>query len=142
MDALRQYFQINAFVPALWASRLLPLLKRQRTTTLAAISARVGSISENEKGGWYGYRASKAALNMLLKTAAIEYARRAPNVKLLVYQPGTTDTPLSAPFQRSVPEGKLFTTTFVSDQLRSIMAEQKPDGELSFLDWAGETVTW
>ena len=100
-----EYLRINAVLPALWLSALLPVLAGPLPCSVAVLSARVGSIADNRKGGWYSYRAAKAALNMLLQTSAIEYGRRAPNVTLLAYHPGTVDTPLSAPFHRSVPEG-------------------------------------
>ena len=85
---------------------------------------------------------AKAALNMMLKTAAIEYARRAKNVKLMAFHPGTTDTALSRPFQASVPEGGLFTADYVARHLVAIMNRQQADGELSFVDWNNETIVW
>ena len=79
---------------------------------------------------------------MLLKTAAIEYARRAKNVKLIAFHPGTTDTALSKPFQRSVSPDSLFTTEFVAEHLVNIMNNQTVDGELSFIDWENEAIAW
>ena len=81
---------------------------------LAVLSARVGSITDSKLGGWYGYRASKAALNMLLKTAAIEYSRRNKMVKPLSLHPGTVDTKLSKPFQRNIPKEQIFTPDFMT----------------------------
>lgn len=133
---------VNTMLPALWVSKLLPLAKKSSRCVIAALSARVGSIGDNRLGGWYSYRSSKAALNMFLKTAAIEYARRAKNVKLLAFHPGTTDTALSQPFQANVPEGKLFTPEFVARQLMDIMDKVPVDGELSYLDWQGESIDW
>jgi NAD(P)-dependent dehydrogenase (short-subunit alcohol dehydrogenase family) len=118
------------------------LLKQARGCKVTIFSARVGSIGDNHLGGWYSYRASKAALNMLLKSTAIEYARRAPSVKLLAFHPGTTDTPLSRPFSKQVPEHKLFQPGFVAEQLFKILEQLEPDGELSFLDWQGQRVDW
>ena len=106
------------------------------------LSARVGSIGDNHLGGWYAYRASKAALNMLLKTAAIEYSRRSANVKLLSFHPGTTDTPLSKPFQSSVAADKLFTPDFVAAQLIALMTAADIDGQLAFIDWNGQSIDW
>ena len=106
------------------------------------LSARVGSINDNRMGGWYSYRASKSALNMLLKTAAIEYARRAKNVKLIAFHPGTTDTALSKPYQKNVAKGKLFKPDFVARQLLSLVAKTPVDGTLSFLDWDHQAVDW
>jgi len=103
-------------------------------------SARVGSTSDNRLGGWYSYRASKAALNSLLKSFAVEYARRLKNVKLIAFHPGTVDTDLSKPFQASVPEQNLFSAVFVADQLAEIMASADLDGQLSYLDWDGKSI--
>ncbi|MED5510057.1 MAG: SDR family NAD(P)-dependent oxidoreductase [Pseudomonadota bacterium] len=141
-DAIQHVFQINAITPSLWLKHLLPLLKQSIRCKVTIFSARVGSIGDNHLGGWYSYRASKAALNMLLKSTAIEYARRAPNVKLLAFHPGTTDTPLSRPFSKQVPEHKLFQPDFVAEQLLKILEQLEPDGELSFLDWQGQRVDW
>ncbi|UTW46257.1 SDR family NAD(P)-dependent oxidoreductase [bacterium SCSIO 12696] len=132
----------NTLVPLLWLKHLLPLLNHGRTCTVTLFSARVGSIGDNRLGGWYSYRASKAALNMAVKTAAVEYARRAKQVKLMLFHPGTTDTPLSTPFQANVPDGKLFSPQFVAQQLLSIVDHLEPDGQLSYLDWQGKTIPW
>ncbi len=141
-DSLRHVFQINAITPLLWLKHLVPLLRQSALCKVAVFSARVGSIGDNHLGGWYSYRASKAALNMLLKSAAIEYARRAPNVKILAFHPGTTDTPLSRPFSKQVPEHKLFQPAFMVKQLLQILERLEPDGELSFLDWQGQRIDW
>jgi NAD(P)-dependent dehydrogenase (short-subunit alcohol dehydrogenase family) len=121
---------------------LVTLVKGQSDCVISVLSARIGSIDDNRSGGWYSYRASKAALNMLLKTAAIEYARRAKNVKLITFHPGTTDTALSKPFQRSVKPDNLFTPEFVAKHLVNIMNNQTVDGELSFIDWENEAIAW
>ena len=141
-EALQEIFHSNTVVPALWLKLLFKILKGQTPCIVATMSARVGSLSDNNLGGWYAYRASKAALNMVLKTASIEYARRAKNVKLIAFHPGTTDTALSKPFQSTVPTGKLFTTEFVAERLAMIMDSAQLDGELSYLDWDGRTIAW
>lgn len=135
-------FFVNTLLPGLWVSQLLPILKGEQPCVMSVLSARVGSIGDNGLGGWYSYRSSKAALNMFLKTAAVEYARRAPNVKLLAFHPGTTDTALSKPFQANVAPQKLFTPQFVARQLREIMQSQQIDGTLSYLDWRGQPIPW
>lgn len=140
--AMLEYLRINAVLPALWLRALLPLLTGPLPCSVAVLSARVGSIADNRKGGWYSYRASKAALNMLLQTSAIEYGRRAPNVTLLAYHPGTVDTPLSAPFHRSVPEGALFTPAHTAQCLLDVMAQPATPGAARFVDYAGATVPW
>lgn len=106
---MAELYAINTIGPALIARHTLPLLPRDRPAVFAAISARVGSISDNRLGGWHSYRSSKAALNMLVRNLAIELARTHPHAVAVTLHPGTVDTPLSRPFQRGVPAGKLFT---------------------------------
>ncbi|MBA53173.1 MAG: short-chain dehydrogenase [Pseudomonadales bacterium] len=133
----------NALVPALWLKHLLPVLRKQSYgCNLVLISARVGSIGDNQLGGWYSYRASKAALNMLVATAAVEYQRRAPHTRITLFHPGTTDSPLSKPFQQRVPEGKLFSPDYVAECMHNVL--QMPDAEtpLRFVDWSGQAVPW
>lgn len=107
-NRLARNFHINTIGPALAMQAFLPLLRKDRKTVFAVLSARVGSISDNQLGGWYGYRAAKAALNQVIKTASIEHKRRWPKSILVGLHPGTVDTGLSKPFQRNVAEGKLF----------------------------------
>ncbi len=141
-EALHEIFQANAVVPALWLKLLHRVLKGKQPAVVAALSARVGSISDNRLGGWYAYRSSKSALNMLLQNMAIEYARRVKNVKLIAFHPGTTDTALSKPFQAAVPEGKLFTPEFVAERLVGIMDNAQVDGQLSYLDWDNKVIPY
>jgi NAD(P)-dependent dehydrogenase (short-subunit alcohol dehydrogenase family) len=103
MDAahLARSFAVNAIGPALLMKHFLPLMPRSGKSVFASLSAKVGSIGDNQLGGWYSYRASKAALNQLVRTAAIELKRRQPEAVCLVLHPGTVDTPLSAPFAKS-----------------------------------------
>ena len=107
--AMARVFAVNTIGPSLIAKHFLPLLARDRRVIFAALSARVGSISDNRAGGWHAYRASKAALNMMIKGLAIELARRNPAALCVGLHPGTVDSPLSAPFQRNVPAAELFT---------------------------------
>jgi len=139
---LLEVFSINTVIPMLWLKALLNIVKGKTECIITVFNARIGSISDNRSGGWYSYRASKAALNMLLKTAAIEYARRAKNVKLISFHPGTTDTPLSKPFQRSIDNDSLFTAGFVAKHLIDIMNLKHADGELSFIDWEDKSIAW
>ncbi|WP_194944976.1 SDR family NAD(P)-dependent oxidoreductase [Shewanella sp. TC10] len=141
-ESMQAIFNSNAIVPLLWLQNLVNLVKGKQQCVISILSARVGSISDNHLGGWYSYRASKSALNMLIKTSAIEYARRAKNCKLIAFHPGTTDTELSKPFQANVPEGKLFSAEFVAKQLLSIHQQLTFDSEAEFLDWQGKTITW
>lgn len=141
-DSYNKVITANTITPMLWLKHLTPLLNGKNMCKITFFSARVGSISENKLGGWYSYRASKAGLNMLLKSAAVELSRRAKNIKLISFHPGTTNTPLSKPFQKNVPQGKLFTSQFVAEQLLGIVDNSEVDGEVSYLDWKGELIGW
>ncbi|MDN3639386.1 SDR family NAD(P)-dependent oxidoreductase [Simiduia curdlanivorans] len=141
LEYLQASYFANAIYPLLWLKALLPLVQRNECV-IAACSARVGSISDNKLGGWYSYRAAKAGLNMLLQTASVEYARRAKGVRLLAFHPGTTNTPLSVPFQARVPEHKLFTPDFVADRLSALMDARPNDNRLQFIDWNHQPIDW
>lgn len=107
-DSMGEVLAINTIGPALVAKHFLPVLRSGHKTVFAALSARVGSIGDNRLGGWVSYRASKAALNMTLRTLAIEHARRRPDSVVAGLHPGTVKTRLSGPFSSRVPDGKLF----------------------------------
>ncbi|KZL17816.1 C-factor [Pseudovibrio axinellae] len=107
--AMEETFLANSILPALIMKHYLPLLPRHNKGVFAAISARVGSISDNFLGGWYSYRASKAALNMLIRCAAIEMQRTHEKSVVIGLHPGTVDSALSKPFQRNIPEQQLLT---------------------------------
>ncbi|GLS89183.1 short-chain dehydrogenase [Psychromonas marina] len=141
-ENLSELMLSNAITPLLWLKRLTPMLSGNNPCKVVFFSARVGSISDNRLGGWYSYRASKAALNMLIKSTSIELARSAKNIKLISFHPGTTDTPLSKPFQKNVPEDKLFSSDFVATQLQKIVINSDIDGQASFIDWQGEAIPW
>ena len=140
--AMHDIFHVNAIVPSIWLKLLHKIIAGDTPCPVAVFSARVGSTGDNRLGGWYAYRASKAALNSMLKSFAVEYARRAKNVKLIAFHPGTTDTELSKPFQASVPKEHLFAPAFVVERLAVIMDEAEIDGQLSFVDWDGKTIVW
>jgi len=140
--SMSEVYRVNCILPMLWLSALAAGLRKNPDCRIAVLSARVGSIGDNGLGGWYSYRSAKAALNMSLKSAAIEMARRAKGAKLISFHPGTVDTALSEPFQRGVPDGKLFSPEFVAERLDALLEAHKPDGELSYLDWAGATIPW
>lgn len=139
--ALQRSFALNAFAPLLLLRALLPQL-RPGPALFASLSARVGSISDNRLGGWYSYRAAKAAQNQLLKTAAIELRRSAPGVGVLMLHPGTVDTPLSAPFQRGVAAERLFTPQRAAAQLLDLLAGLSPADSGRFIAWDGQEVPW
>lgn len=141
-DQLSFYFTTNAILPAIWLKHVEPLLKGTEPSKLVFFSARVGSISDNNLGGWYGYRASKSALNMMIKCAQIECQRRAKNVCLISYHPGTVETELSKPFQSKVPKNKLFTTDFTVTQLLNIIPNLTAENGPHFIDWQGKSIPW
>ena len=126
-ENMQTVMDINAIGPAMVMQHFLPLLPRERKAVFAAISARVGSISDNQIGGWYSYRASKAALNMLLRTAAIEMTRKHPHAAVIGLHPGTVDSALSEPFQQHVPAGKLFTPAYSVQQMADVIENLTPD---------------
>lgn len=141
-DRLLQYFQTNSISAVLLAKHLTPLLRHDDPSLFATISAKVGSISDNRLGGWYGYRASKAALNMLMKTVAIEYSRVSPRTIVTVLHPGTTDTRLSQPFQRGVPPEKLFAVERTVSQLLTVMEGLTIADSGEFFNWDGSRLPW
>lgn len=140
LDATRlmRSFQVNAIGPALLLKYFLPLLARERVI-YAKLSARVGSISDNAKGGWYGYRASKAAVNMFLQTAAIEFARKNPQAILVALQPGTVASPLSQPF--ATPDHCTPVAESVDGLLKALDA-LVPTSSAHFVDFKGESIGW
>ncbi|MDQ3125357.1 MAG: SDR family NAD(P)-dependent oxidoreductase, partial [Pseudomonadota bacterium] len=120
-DHLLRDYRINAVGPALVAKHFLPLLPRSQKAVFAALSARVGSISDNRLGGWHSYRASKAALNMLLRNLAVEIGRTHPQAVVAGLHPGTVNTDLSAPFQKGVRPEKLFTADYSVERLLAVI---------------------
>jgi NAD(P)-dependent dehydrogenase (short-subunit alcohol dehydrogenase family) len=141
-NQLERYFRINSIGAALLLKAAIPLLKHSESSVFATLSAKVGSIGDNQIGGWYGYRASKAALNMLIRTAAIEYKRTCPQAILVALHPGTTDTRLSKPFQRSVPPEKLFSAERTVTQLLRVINQLQPTDSGEFFSWDGSRLPW
>jgi NAD(P)-dependent dehydrogenase (short-subunit alcohol dehydrogenase family) len=135
---LRQ-LTVNAVGPALLIKHFLPLLLTQEAACYATLSARVGSIEDNHKGGWYGYRAAKAARNMLLQTAAIEAARQRPMAVFAALQPGTVQSNLSAQF---VAAQDAITPQASVAQLMHVLAQLRPTGRAQFVDYAGHAIPW
>ena len=135
-------FQVNSIGAVLLAKHLMPLFTKSDRSIFASISAKVGSIGDNRLGGWYGYRASKAALNMFLKTTAIEYSRRCPKTIVVALHPGTTDTRLSQPFQKNVPPGKLFPVERTVNLLSKVIANLEIKDSGKFFAWDGSQLPW
>ncbi len=141
-DRLLRYFQVNSISAVLWAKHLQPLFRQSEQAIFASISAKVGSIGDNQLGGWYGYRASKTALNMLMRNVSIEYRRTCPQVIVVVLHPGTTDTNLSQPFQRNVPADKLFTVDRTVQQLLAVIDKLSVQDSGEFFNWDGQKLPW
>jgi NAD(P)-dependent dehydrogenase (short-subunit alcohol dehydrogenase family) len=139
-DRLARIFAVNAIGPILVAKHFVPLLARDGASLFAALSARVGSISDNHIGGWYGYRASKAALNMFIRTLAIEIARTRPQAVCAGLHPGTVDTALSKPFQRGVPPERLFTPAQSAASLLDVMDRLTPAESGRCFAWDGQEI--
>lgn len=139
-DWLARQFAVNAIGPALVAKHFLPIMKTAGIVRFAALSARVGSISDNRLGGWYGYRASKSALNQLIRSLAIEYRRKNERSIVVGLHPGTVDTGLSKPFQANVADGKLFAPDRAAVQLLDVLDELKPGDSGRIFAWDGEEI--
>jgi len=137
---LSRAFAINTLGPAMVMKHFLPLLPKQGRSVFAALSARVGSISDNRLGGWYGYRASKAGLNQLLRTASIELRRSHPQAVILGLHPGTVATRLSEPFTARYTANPVFTPEFAAGQLLDVIARAEPDWTGTVRDWQGVPV--
>ncbi|MCJ8191572.1 SDR family NAD(P)-dependent oxidoreductase [Sphingomicrobium aestuariivivum] len=139
-DPLEAVFRVNTIGPMLVARHFLPLLPRKKRSLFAMLGARVGSIADNRLGGWYGYRASKAALAQFARTLSIELARTHEVAVVAALHPGTVDTALSEPFQANVPEGQLFTPAKSAAHLLDVLEGLTPADSGGHFDWAGERV--
>ena len=138
--SLMRLFAVNAVGPALVAKHFVALLPKHGRCIFAALSARVGSIGDNHVGGWYGYRASKAALNMFIKTLAIELARTRPEAICVALHPGTVDSGLSKPFQKSVPSGSLFSPDRAAAHLLDVIDQLTPAQSGRCFAWDGAEI--
>lgn len=141
-DGFLHAMEMNALPSLLLAKHFRGHLKRSDAGVFAAISARLGSIGENRLGGWYSYRASKAALNMALVTLAVEWRRELPSATVAALHPGTTDTPLSEPFQAHVPAGQLFSPRQTADYLLGVIHKLTPEKTGRFWSFDGEELPW
>lgn len=141
-ENFERLFLVNTIGPALVAKHFLKHIHKDQRSVFAALSARVGSIEDNVLGGWYAYRASKAALNMVLKTAAIEIKRRHKHAVIAALHPGTVATGLSEPFQGNVPEGKLFTPEYSSGCLLKVLDGLSPEDSGKLVAWDGEIIPY
>ena len=139
-DNLARSFALNVTGPALIMKHVLPRLPRSGKAIFATLSARVGSIGDNRLGGWYSYRASKAALNQLVRTAAVELSRRSPDALCIALHPGTVATALSAPFGASGL--KVHSPAAAAQYLLAVVDQLTADANGGFFDWRGQQVPW
>ena len=140
-ESFMKVLSINAVGPALIGRYFIPLLNKDTKSVIAFLSARVGSISDNKLGGWYSYRASKSALNQVVKNFSIELKRTNPKAIVLALQPGTVDSNLSEPFKRNVAPGKLFTPEQSRELLSSVIENATTNESGNLLAFDGETIS-
>jgi NAD(P)-dependent dehydrogenase (short-subunit alcohol dehydrogenase family) len=133
-------FDINVITPSLIMKHILPMIPRDHAFKFAALSARLGSISDNSLGGWFSYRSSKAALNMIIKTASIECTRQNPQSVIVGLHPGTVSSELSAPFQKNVAEEKLFPPKQSAQYLAKVINNLSPQDTGNILAWDGQRI--
>ena len=136
-ETMARMFGINTIGPALIAKHMLPLFARDQRSIFAALSAKVGSIGDNRIGGWHSYRMSKAALNMAIKTIAIELARTHRQAVAVALHPGTVDTALSRPFQRNLPAGQLSEPRRAAENLLAVIDTLTPERSGELVSWDG-----
>jgi len=141
-ESLERSFAVNAIGPLLVAKHFEALLPRQDRAVFASLSARVASIGDNRLGGWYGYRASKAAQNMITRNLAIELRRRARGIICVALHPGTVDTGLSRPFQGNVPADRLFAPDRAARQLLNVIDGLRAEDNGEFFAWDGQPIPW
>jgi len=134
--------KINTIGPILVVKHFRKFIKREKKSIIANMSARVGSITDNRLGGWYSYRASKAALNQLTKTLAIELGRQLPKTICIALHPGSVNTRLSRPFQKAVPEGRLFETDVAATQTIEVLENLTTKDTGTFVAWDGSKIPW
>jgi len=141
-DNLTKLFSVNAIKPLLALKSFLPILDRKNTRFWVQLSAKVGSIEDNYLGGWYAYRSSKAALNMLLKTASVELKRTHKKLAVAAVHPGTTDTDLSKPFQQRISDDKLYSPELSAERIVEVVKNLKPEQSGGLWHWDGSALPY
>ncbi len=139
-QALAASYAINTIGPALLMKHFLPLLPKEGKSVFATLSARVGSIGDNGLGGWYGYRASKAALNQMVRSASIELRRRRPEAICVALHPGTVQTQLTERFVKSGLEVQ--TPALAAGRLLTVIHRLSADDTGGFFDHLGKPIPW
>ena len=141
-EKLIEYFRINTVLPALCLKYFSPLLDKNQDSQFVLLSAMVGSIEDNKLGGWYGYRSSKSALNMLAKTAAIELTRSNKKASVVVIHPGTTQGDLSKPFASSITKDKYYTAEDSAQRVIDVANNLSSQQTGQFFNWDGTNLAW
>jgi NAD(P)-dependent dehydrogenase (short-subunit alcohol dehydrogenase family) len=139
---LRKSLQLNLEVPVMYLQGLWPYLNKTSGIRYLQLSAKVGSISDNQLGGWYSYRSAKAALNQWIKTASIELRRSNKTAVVVTLHPGTTDSALSAPFQRNLPTGQLQTPAQTAQHLAQVAKMLQAEHSGLLLNWDGKVLSF
>lgn len=138
---IEQVLHTNAIIPSIVAKFFLPKLAKHSRSIFVALSARVGSISDNKLGGWYSYRMSKAALNMFIKTVAIEYKRTHTHSIIVGIHPGTVDSELSKPYQNNVQQNQVFSPEYSARKIVEVIGKLDPEDTGKILAWDGVVIT-
>ena len=141
-SVMAEVFAVNSVGPALVAKHFLPLLARRQRVVAIFLSARVGSIADNRLGGWHSYRASKAALNALVRCFAIELGRSNPEAIVAALHPGTVDTPLSKPFQARIAQPSLFSADQSAARTLGVINQLSPTDSGGFFGWDGRPIPY
>lgn len=141
-DRLAHYYKINSILPMLCLQTFSPLLSKNDNSVFACLSAMVGSITDNHLGGWYGYRSSKAALNMLIKSTSIEVARKNRNASIVAIHPGTTIGDLSAPFANNINPKKYYSPALSATRIIQVMQSISPKQTGQFFNWDGNNIPY
>ena len=139
-ENILKVFKVNTVGPAIIGKYFLPLLNKNTKSIMAFLSARVGSISENKSGGWYSYRASKSALNQIIKNFSIEIKRSNPNAIIIGLQPGTVESNLSEPFKKNVKKGNLFTAEYSVGMLKEVIDSSVALDSGKLIGWDGQEI--
>ncbi len=140
LEKFQRLFTVNTIVPALIAKHFLPRLNREAPSIFAALSARVGSISDNQMGGWYSYRMSKAALNMFIKNSAIEIGKRNQQSIIVGLYPGMVESALSKPYLKGVPMSNVFSPSMAVQNLAAVLKSLTPRQTGRCFDWDGQEI--
>lgn len=141
-EKLIHYYHVNAVLPMLCIKAFTPLLKKNEKSVFICLSAMVGSTTDNRLGGWYGYRSSKAALNSLIKTTAIELKRSNKHAVIAAIHPGTTIGNLSAPFAKNINPKKYYSPDVTASRIADVIDRLAPEQSGQFFNWDGSVLPW